>query len=70
MELGETKKYSDIEGRHVIKMDNSPAKRNELVRRLKKAGCAVKNEEKDDWYKEGDFEAALPTLLPRRPSIL
>lgn len=60
VELGKTRKYSDIEGRHVIRMDNSPEKRNELVRRLKKAGCKVKNEEKDDWYKEGDFEAALP----------
>ena len=60
VELGKTRKYSDVEGRHVIRIDNTPEKRNELVRRLKNAGCTVKNEEKDDWYKEGDFEAAFP----------
>lgn len=60
VELGKTRKYSDIEGRHVIRIDNTPEKRNALVQRLKKAGCLVKTEGKDDWYKDGDFDGALP----------
>lgn len=60
IELGKTRKYSDIEGRHVIRIDNTPEKRSDLVERLKRAGCPIKTEGKNDWYKEGDFDAALP----------
>src|SRR5665648_217559 len=41
IELGKLRPFSDIAGRHVIRMNDSPEKRHELVQRLKSAGCAV-----------------------------
>ena len=57
VELGQIKPFSDIAGRHVIKMDNSPEKRHELARRLETGGCFI-DISGTDWLKEGDFEIA------------
>jgi len=54
VELGQVKSFSDIHGRHVVRLDNSVAKRQELANRLKTAGCAVKTEG-TDWHEEGDL---------------
>lgn len=63
VELDETRDFSDISGRHIIKLDNSAQKRKDLVDRLETIGCFVDIEGKKDWLNEGDFEAAvLPEL--------
>jgi predicted nucleotide-binding protein len=55
LEFGQLRPFSDVQGRHVIRMDNSPQKRNELVERLRSAGCAV-NTSGGDWHTAGDLE--------------
>lgn len=59
VELGHVKSFSDIHGRHVVRLDNSVGKRQELANRLKTAGCAVKTEG-TDWHEEGDLTPPAP----------
>lgn len=61
VECGNLRPFSDIAGRHVLRMDNSVARRQELARLLRKAGCDV-NTSGTDWHTAGDFEVAAPTV--------
>ena len=54
VQVGKVKPWSDIAGRHISYLDSSPEKRNELVNKLKAAGCDV-DTSGEDWYKTGDF---------------
>lgn len=54
VELGQVKTFSDIHGRHVVRLDNSVRKRQELANRLRTAGCAVRMDG-IDWHEEGDL---------------
>ena len=47
-------RFSDVAGRHVIRMSDTPQKRSELARRLQTAGCDV-NLKGNDWMTAGDF---------------
>ncbi|HWS89014.1 MAG TPA: nucleotide-binding protein [Pyrinomonadaceae bacterium] len=58
VELGETRPFSDIGGRHVIKLTDSTQKRQELAHRLASAGCPV-DLSGVDWHTEGDFAGSL-----------
>ncbi|MFI5181561.1 MAG: TIR domain-containing protein [Thermoanaerobaculia bacterium] len=58
VQLGDVKPFSDIAGRHLIRMDNSVAKRQALADRLRTAGCAV-NTTGTDWHTAGAFMAAI-----------
>lgn len=58
VELGSLRPFSDVAGRHTIKMDNSPQRRQELAQRLASAGCPV-NLRGTHWQTAGDFEKAL-----------
>lgn len=55
VEIGKLRPFSDIGGRHVLRIDNSPQKRQELAQRLLNAGCSV-NISGTDWYTVGKFE--------------
>ncbi|MDY6954693.1 MAG: nucleotide-binding protein [Thermodesulfobacteriota bacterium] len=55
VQLGELKPFSDIAGRHVIRMDNTVKKRQELAQRLKTAGCGV-DLTGTDWHEAGSFD--------------
>jgi predicted nucleotide-binding protein len=57
LEFGQLRPFSDVQGRHVIRMGNSSQKRHELVERLRTAGCTV-NTSGADWHTAGDFESA------------
>lgn len=57
VELGHLRPMSDTVGRHVIRMDDSLGKRQELAQRLESAGCAV-NRMGTDWLSSGDFGSA------------
>jgi predicted nucleotide-binding protein len=57
--VGQYRKFSDIDGRHIVHLSNSSASRQSLLSRLKLAGCPVKEENKTDWLKAGDFDAAI-----------
>ena len=61
VELGTLRPFSDIAGRHVIRMDNSSQRRQDLAQRLEAAGCPV-NLKGTAWHTAGDFEAAIASL--------
>ncbi len=58
VELGNLRPFSDIAGRHVVRLNNSSPRRQELAQRLQAAGCPV-NLTGTDWHKAGDFEGAI-----------
>lgn len=55
VELGSTNIFSDISGRHTVRLNNSPEARHALAIRLQNAGCDV-NFQRADWYNSGDFD--------------
>lgn len=59
VELGQVKVFSDIHGRHAVRLDNSVAKRQDLATRLRNAGCAV-NLDGTDWHDAGDLTPPSP----------
>ncbi|CAN5253760.1 hypothetical protein BH09BAC2_BH09BAC2_00030 [soil metagenome] len=59
VELGQVKAFSDIHGRHAVRLDNSVAKRQDLATRLRNAGCAV-NLDGTDWHDAGDLTPPVP----------
>lgn len=59
VELGQVKSFSDIHGRHVIRLDNSVGRRQELATRLRTAGCAAKTD-RTDWHDAGDLTPPAP----------
>jgi len=54
IQIGHVRPVSDLSGRHVIRLDNTPQLRHEVAERLRTAGCAV-NTQGTDWFGEGDF---------------
>ena len=64
VELGNLRPFTDVLGRHVIKLNNSFAPRQDLANRLKNAGCAV-NLGGTDWHSAGTFD--LKNLDRERP---
>lgn len=59
VELGTVRPFSDVAGRHVVRLSNDVAKRQELAQRLKTAGCAV-DMTGTDWQTAGNFATPLP----------
>ncbi|MDQ7809671.1 nucleotide-binding protein [Amycolatopsis sp. A133] len=55
VEIGRMRPFSDVAGRHVLRMGNAPNQRQELVERLQSAGCEVDISGKSDWYQAGQF---------------
>jgi len=62
VEFGSIRPFSDISGRHTVRLEDTPESRNELVSRLKAAGCTV-NTDGNDWINAGDFNAPSPKIL-------
>lgn len=65
IEVGDVRPFSDISGRHVVRLNNTVATRQEVASRLKTAGCPV-DISGTDWHNQGDFSAPSPPLLPNR----
>ncbi len=59
VEVGEVRPFSDIAGRHAVRLDNSAPKRNELAQRLRTAGCEV-DTTGDGWLTAGDLTPPPP----------
>lgn len=73
VEVGEVRPFSDIAGRHVIRLTESAAARQALAKRLQTAGCDV-DTSGTDWLTTGDFTAPPPpgdglALGRRVPSV-
>lgn len=56
VEVGDVRPFSDVAGRHAIRLTNDVARRQELATRLTTAGCDVKVDG-TDWHTTGDFTA-------------
>jgi predicted nucleotide-binding protein len=54
VQVGTLRPFSDIAGRHFIRLRNSSKSRQELVQRLKLAGCQV-DLSGTDWLETGSF---------------
>lgn len=59
VELGDVRPFSDVGGRHVLRMDNSPQKRQALASRLETAKAAV-DRSGSQWLTAGDFTPPKP----------
>jgi predicted nucleotide-binding protein len=57
--IGNIREFSDIAGRHIIRLDDSAEQRQELVSRLKDAGCEIDITNKKDWLSSGKFNDCL-----------
>ena len=66
VEFGQLRPFSDVVGRHAVRINGSVEKRKELAQRLETAGCAV-NLTGEDWLSTGDFTAPPPPACPRLP---
>lgn len=64
VEIGQVKGFSDNAGRHVVRLNNSLQKRQELAAKLMNAGCRV-DLSGTDWHKAGDF--SLRSMIPQEP---
>ena len=62
VELGDVRPFSDIGGRHILRLDNTSQQRQQLAQRLETAGCPVKLDG-DEWHTAGDFDAARELAL-------
>jgi hypothetical protein len=62
VELGKLRPFSDITGRHTVKLDDSTQKRQDLAQRLQKARCPV-DLTGIAWHTEGNFNEALGSDL-------
>ena len=69
VELGEVKEFSDVAGRHMIKLNNTSQRRQELAQRLQNAGCPV-NLDDTDWHEAGNFEAAVDSIAQGQPDTV
>lgn len=58
IEVGGVKPFSDAAGRHVVRYDGSPARRNALAERLKVAGLRV-DTSGSEWLDAGDVSTAI-----------
>lgn len=59
VELGSLRPFSDVAGRHAVRLSNTPEARKSLAERLRTAGCEV-DTSGSSWFKEGDFTPPPP----------
>ena len=58
VEVGNPKRFSDIAGRHTVRLANTVQCRETLLQRLETAGCPV-DRSRPNWQQAGDFNAAI-----------
>lgn len=59
VELGTIRPFSDVAGRHAVRITNDADRRNDLVQRLIVAGCPA-DQTASDWIRAGDFSVPPP----------
>jgi hypothetical protein len=64
VQIGRLRPFSDIAGRHIVHLSDSPESRQALAARLKTAGCPVETTG-IDWLSAGDFSTPEPAGLGR-----
>ena len=61
VELGKLRRFSDIDGIHTIRLNDSVARRQEFAQRLQMAGCPA-NLTGNRWHNAGRFEDVIASL--------
>ena len=56
VQVGRVRSFSDIAGKHLVRLTNDTARRNELVNRLEKIFGNTVNRKGSDWMTAGDFD--------------
>ena len=56
VQVGNVKEFSDVAGRHIIRLSNDASTRQALATRLANAGCNV-DTSGSDWLRAGDFKS-------------
>lgn len=59
VELGKVREFSDVSGRHAVRLSNDAEKRTALAERLRTAGCTV-DTSGADWLSAGDLTPPSP----------
>jgi predicted nucleotide-binding protein len=54
VQVGTVRGFSDIAGKHLVRLNNDASRRTDVVNRLRKIGCAV-DVTGTDWLSDGDF---------------
>lgn len=57
VQVGDLRPFSDVAGRHIVRMSAAPTSRQELATKLANAGCNV-DTDGTDWLSAGDFSDA------------
>jgi predicted nucleotide-binding protein len=65
VQIGKVRGFSDIAGKHLVRLSDDVGRRNELANRLEKIGCAV-NKVGNDWMTEGKFTPTEPKVRKTR----
>jgi len=65
VQLGDIRPFSDVGGRHVVRLNNTPASRIEFATKLANAGCNV-DTSGSDWLSAGDFQERSPSAASMR----
>ena len=60
VQIGKLKAFSDVGGRHIVRLNDSTESRNDLANRLEGLGCEVDKVGRD-WMKAGEFVPTEPT---------
>ncbi len=66
VQVGNLRPFSDIAGRHTVRLDGSPERCKDLADRLKSAGCTV-DVTGADWLSECTFEIENRVAQPAEP---
>jgi predicted nucleotide-binding protein len=67
VQFGNLRPFSDIAGRHAVRMDNSAQKRHELAIKLRTAGCLI-DQDGTDWQTAGDLSPPVTTTASQVPA--
>lgn len=65
VEVGDLRPFSDIAGRHIIRMEDTVKKRQNLAQRLLIAGCSV-DLSGTDWHDSGSFSVTMNDQTTKR----
>ncbi|MDO9440589.1 MAG: nucleotide-binding protein, partial [Beijerinckiaceae bacterium] len=65
VQIGKIKPFSDVAGRHIVKLSQSTSSRNDLANRLEKIGCSI-NKVGDDWMDAGYFVPTEPKVINKK----
>ena len=68
VQVGRAKSFSDIGGRHMVKLTNDQASRNSFANRLARI-CPAVNRIRNDWMHVGKFEPTEPKAARKRRTV-